>query len=190
MSLFHSFRSAVESRDDFKFLPRKAPSQLEILTSPFNFSYLKQAEVTVPLAMLAIYLGYWVPKYENARYSRPSFGGTASAFFTSHMAGTWEELAFRGWLMPVFRQMTGNDGWANGLQASLFGLAHWNETSFPLTQFLGGMIYGYSVIQNDWDIRVGVFQHFWWDFLIFMAIESSGSDVENIFYLPAISMTF
>ncbi len=190
-SVYHSFQTAVRTRNDFTFLRRdKTPSQWQILGAPFQFKYLAQPEVSVPLGLLAFALVVWDPNKFGTRYKAPSVRGLTTSFLDAHSAGTWEELVFRGWLMPVLRQWTGSDRWANSLQGAAFGLAHYNYPTFPFLQSFFGILMGHMTLENEWDLRPAIFTHFWWDFLIFVAVSSTAPESEPTLWLPPINLVF
>jgi membrane protease YdiL (CAAX protease family) len=71
----------------------------------------------------------------------------AAAVFTFFFIAVPEELFFRGWLQNLLERRLGR-GWALGVTAVLFGLAHWNKRAvhfnwrYVVLAALAGVFYG------------------------------------------------
>ena len=71
----------------------------------------------------------------------------AAAVFTFFFIAVPEELFFRGWLQNLLERRLGR-GWALGVTAVLFGLAHWNKRAvhfnwrYVVLAGLAGVFYG------------------------------------------------
>lgn len=204
MSAYHSFRTAVRSRQDngqYSFL-RHEESPQEVLLAPFDFSYLKRSSTLIPLGVIAVYsailLNAEIPE-ESGIESR-AFGRADAAFTLgySYNAGTHEEAMFRGWIQPAMRQYSGSDFWSNGLTSLLFAAAHLGDNQFPIVQAILGYHMGSVTMANDWRIGEAVFIHTWWDVFAFATTyhykrklpEPVAAAVQPIFWLPALKLAF
>ena len=174
MSAYHSFRTAVrtrKSRGQYEFLA-KEESPGEVMLAPLRFDYLTRPTTIVPLAIVGALAGLILAGGPGEGYEDSAFTG-ADAFFAtafSYNAGTHEEAMFRGWLMPAFREYTGDETVANAGSAALFALAHLNTNPQPWPQFALGLYWGWLTQANDWTISEAVFIHTWWDVLVFTAL--------------------
>ena len=204
MSAYHSFRTAVRSRQDkgqYEFL-RHEESPQEVLLAPFDPSYLKRSSTLIPLGVIAVYsallLNAEIPE-ESGIQSR-AFGQADAAFTLgfSYNAGTHEEAMFRGWIQPAMREYTGSDFWSNGLASLLFAAAHLGNNQFPIVQAVLGYHLGSVTMANDWRIGEAVFIHTWWDVIAFgVAYHYKREDPEGlasaaipVLWLPPFSIVF
>ena len=169
LSAYHSFRSAVRSQQangKFLFLTKEETTD-EILSAPFAFSEITKPTTFVPLALL---LGLGIADLKNKGCGKANWVA-ADTFYTaaySFGAGTSEEAAFRGWLMPVTYHWFNNKFWSNTATAAVFAAGHISgDNPVPLTQFLMGWYFGYLTQRNDWTLRQSIFLHTWWDILAF-----------------------
>jgi len=168
LSAYHSFRSAVQSRQDlgeFAFLPRHEEVG-ELLKAPLDGTMLTRSTTWIPLSLLAglaIYSRDHEPlKWGSLKSTDLFFSG---AF--SYNAGVSEEAAFRGWILPDLYNRWGPT-WGPTSTALLFGLAHISsENPVPWPQFLMGYYLGYLTIRNNWSLRESIFLHVWWDVIAF-----------------------
>jgi hypothetical protein len=192
-SAYHSFRTAVKSRQpygEFEFI-KNDDTVGDLLKAPFEFHFLKRPTTYIPLAVLAVLTIDQVSKHKshNSYNGRDFFYGSAY----SYAAGTNEEAAFRGYMMPVLYETTGNYYYANGLNALVFGAAHISaDNPTPWGQALAGYYFGYLTAKNNWSIRESIFLHTWWDVLVFAAMfhEESARPTGTGFSMPLFSGTF
>ncbi|MFW5947815.1 MAG: CPBP family intramembrane glutamic endopeptidase [Gemmatimonadota bacterium] len=141
----------------------------DLLTAPFDMEFLGRPTTWAYLAYTGVVTGIVLAHRESGtEYEpfRPHDAGFAGAL--SYNAGVGEEALFRGWLLPMLHQKTGQRFWlANGIQASLFGRAHGaNGTLFHV---LSGLYKGWVTQRNDWSIRESIFHHFWYDVAVVTA---------------------
>ncbi len=174
LSLYHSFRTAANLRKDnskqYEFL-EKSDTPAEILSAPFQFKFLKNTSTWLPLSIEAL-AGTWLanhpaPGWEQDKYQKDDAAFTA-AF--SYNAGTHEEAAFRGWMMPVLREYWLSDAGANGVQATAFAFAHLGSNPVPVTQLVLGWHLGNVTIGNHWSLQESIFIHTWWDVIAFASV--------------------
>lgn len=175
LSAYHSFRTAVETQrpyGKFQFLT-KSETPLEILASPFQFSYLKRLTTIIPLGIIAgITLVSTNTDYSNNedfKSDRLSKSDMAFTLGTSYNAGTHEEALFRGFLMPVLHEWMGNGFWSNTTQALIFASSHLNTVKLPLPQFALGWHVGWVTQRNEWQIGEAIFIHTWWNVFAFLS---------------------
>lgn len=173
-SLFHSFRTAARYRQthnqQYEFL-KSDPQPLDLAMAPFRFQFLAKPTTFVPL-MAAVAFNAWIVSSSPPEgWVKDSFRKEDAAFAAgfSYNAGTHEEAAFRGWLMPTLREYWMNDTWSNGVQATAFAAAHLSNTSVPIVQLLLGWHFGEITQQNHWDMSEAIFIHAWWDVFAFAA---------------------
>lgn len=196
-SAYHSFRTSVRSHQEsgaYAFLTEEE-SPIDLLKAPFRFSYLKKPSTIVPLALisaLAIFNSSAIDfGYERIPLSR------ADMFYTgavSYNAGTFEEAAFRGWMMPVIMEKTQSEFWSNNLQALLFAAAHANQIAVPYVQFGLGFYLGWLTQQNNWAIGQSIFIHAWWDvaalLLQYQRQKVDPQAILPVIWLPALRLAF
>ena len=170
LSLFHSFRTAVTSRQpkgQYSFINTQ-DTPPDILFAPFECTNILRFSTWMALATGAI-VNAWTLSHPSQGYEWTSFQPSDSAFTFgfSYNAATHEEAMFRGWLMPVAHEYGMSEEWSNVTQAIAFALAHANQTSLPLVQGLLGYHLGRVTQENHWSIREATFIHFWWDIMAF-----------------------
>ena len=176
LSAYSAFRSAVprfrEEDGRYGFLGRRE-SAGELMAAPFRFGHLAEPSAFIPLGLLAGAVGYLVG-YERTHREGADWTASADDFlFTgaeAWNAGVSEEALFRGWLFPLAYEYMGNNYWlANGAQAALFGLAHFDPRSNPVPwpQALLGFYFGWLARKNAWSLSEAVFVHAWWDMILF-----------------------
>ena len=200
VSLYHSFRSAVRTRpDDFYFLgPEEQLSDL--FSAPFDLTYLQRPTTWIPLGVIT---GMTVAQIlstsrEEARGEglKPvKLGGDdlayASAF--SYNAGTYEEMIFRGWLLPTVQYETSSAVLGNVISSVGFALAHRGTVDVPITQLLLGYYLGWVSIQNNYSLKESIFIHTWWDVIAFVEnyhFEKIGSPEKMAYWLPGLHVVF
>lgn len=192
LSAYHSFQTAVGSRaSDFNFI-KKRETPKEVLLSPFEFSYLGRPTTFIPLGLALALAGTSIKsRTHKDRYTSYRDG----VFLTgghSYMAGTAEEAAFRGWLMPMLHYKTGSPIWANIISSIGFGASHYSsENKFPWTQTLLGAYFGYLTQRNSYSIKESIFVHTWWDVIAIgtlLLAKKNGHDIEV--YGDIVNFTF
>lgn len=199
-SAYHAFRTAVPGQQKigrFEFL-KESETPGELLLAPFRFDYLKRPSTWIPLGVIAglSALSFGAELGENSEYEKRSL--TRSDYFytmgVSYAAGTHEELLFRGWLLPLTRQMTGGDLSANLITTGAFALAHLGSTKMPVPQALLGFHLGWVTQQNNWTLSESIFIHTWWDvFAFLMQYELQKKDpraAPAALWLPPIQLAF
>jgi membrane protease YdiL (CAAX protease family) len=172
LSLYHSFRSAVRSQQPqgrFTFL-QKEESPKELALAPFDFSHLAHWTTYVPLGLAAGLATAVIASKDK----RDLYG--SEVFFSltrSYTAGTWEEMAFRGWMLPMFYEWYGNFFWANVSSSLVFAMAHYPQVTIPWPQFLLGYHFAYTSRKRGWTLSEPIFVHAWWDVFVFIAISAA-----------------
>jgi membrane protease YdiL (CAAX protease family) len=160
----------AQGRYDFLTTPESVG---DLLTAPFDVRFLSRPTTWLHLAytgvITAIVLGERNPGTEYE-----PFHPRDAAFLTamSFNAGVGEEAAFRGWLMPVLYQNSGQRFWlSNTVQAGIFGGLH-AATAREFAAVIGGwaLYEGWLTRRNDWSIRESIFHHFWYDVAVVTAI--------------------
>jgi membrane protease YdiL (CAAX protease family) len=107
----------------------------------------------------------------NQRMSRDS--GTAyyegASFAVSYGAGVSEEMVFRGMLLPIldYKYSRSTGLWASSLS---FGLLHSLNPGaggiYPPAQATAmGLLFGWQVQEDDYQISKAIAAHFWYDFI-------------------------
>lgn len=169
LSSYHAFRSAVRSQQAngrFLFLTKEETTD-EILSAPFAFSEIMKPTTFIPLALL---LGLGIADLKNKGGGKANWVA-ADSFYTaaySYGAGTAEEAAFRGWMLPVAYHWIDNKFWSNTATAAVFAAGHISsENPVPVAQFVMGWYFGYLTQKNEWTLRQSIFLHTWWDVLAF-----------------------
>lgn len=191
-SMYHSFRSAVRPRQangEFAFL-KVEESPAELALAPFDVSYLTRVTTLIPV-FVAIGLGF-IGFSSADRTFKPQEFSAADAYFAttrSYLAGTWEEAAFRGWMMPLATQYTGSPFAGNLITATLFGAAHIQKDFIPWPQFVSGLYLGYLVQKDDWRLGEAIFAHAWYDFFLFLGGYLKGEDQLSV-TLPTLRLSF
>jgi|GEM_PF-1359888 len=176
ISAYHAFRTAMWSRKQlmgkYNFVS-KQESIYDVVMSPFQFQYLTQPGVFVPLLIGGgLYFLQMELAKEDENIKIDGLGGS-DLFYTgaiSYNAGVGEEAMFRGWLLPEFREMTGSDFWSNAITTTIFAAAHLNTVSIPIPQFALGWYLGVRAQRDGYSISKAAFIHTWWDVLAFLAV--------------------
>lgn len=171
LSLFHSFRTAANSRKKFgqyTFMDfKKEETPKDLLLAPFHFNYLKRPSTWVALLGSSVFhivaYNHLIDKNELKRTTYSISQGKYVAGM-SYQAGVFEEAQFRGVLQPILREYSGSSLTANIIQGTLFGLIHNNNNTLPFT--LGwGYYLGWLTEENNWSIGEGIFIHTWSDII-------------------------
>lgn len=205
LSAHHSFRSSVYSTrpteaggsDPYAFLTHEE-SPGDILVSPFRFDYLARVTTLAPLALAVTLTAYWV-RHESIGWSGLTVADTFYAGSFSFLAGTNEEAAFRGWIMPVVHRTANYNPWiSNGVSSGIFAAAHYDPSSknIPWPQFLIGVYLGWLSQYREWTLSEGIFVHTWWDVIAFAASyafresSSSAATTQPTLYFPPVQLRF
>jgi membrane protease YdiL (CAAX protease family) len=161
---FHRPMPALQGAGKYEFLGE--PEDLgDLLTAPLDYRFLGRWTTWVGVGFTGGVLA-WVLAEDHDSGGGPPFRPRDAAFAASLSlnAAVGEEALFRGWLLPMLTQKTGGRFWlANGIQAALFGLAHPQADEFAFVIAADAFYFGWMTRRNDWSIREGVFQHFWYD---------------------------
>jgi membrane protease YdiL (CAAX protease family) len=177
LSAYAAFRSSVprfQAEDGkYKFLTSNEPVGA-LMVSPARFEHLAKASAFIPLGLLAAGATYLVVDERSSHHGADWTFSADDILFSwplAYNAGVTEEALFRGWLLPMAYQYTGQTWWlANGAQAALFGLAHYGPGNrLPWPQALLGYYFGYLTRKNGWSLSEAVFVHSWWDAILFTA---------------------
>ncbi len=200
-SAYHAFRTAVPSQQKagrFEFLTQQETPG-ELMMAPLRFDYLKRPSTWIPLGLIAglAFVSSSAKVSESSEYERHPLNGSDYGYTAaiSLAAGTHEELLFRGWYMPLMRQMTDGDLSANVITTATFALAHLGTTKIPIPQALLGFHLGWVTQRNDWALSESIFIHTWWDvFAFLMQYELQKKDpraaVAPALWLPPIQLAF
>lgn len=192
LSAYHSFKTAVKSRkSDFYFI-KNEDSFADLLTAPFDFSFLSRPSTYVPLGIIGITAGAFLSSLDKEqRASSPLGERVISTFAISYGAGVGEEAAFRGWLLPVSHYALNSPLLGNILQGTVFGALHYSsQNRLPLVQTVLGNYWGWLTQENGYSIKETIFQHFWWDVIVIGSILLSNIKLETSpsIQLPPISI--
>ncbi len=190
LSMYHSFRDAVDTRkEDFPFLGER-DKDLDLVLSPFRMDYMLRPTTFVPLLVQAGLVGLLVKEGHNEWQGLTLADGFFATTF-SVGAGTWEESAFRGWMMPVFRKWVGYDFLSNAMAATVFAAGHYSaQNKLPIYQLITGWYLGYVTQRNDWSISESIFIHTWIDIIAFTTAFAFGKDKEAKIQLSPIVLRF
>lgn len=193
LSAYDSFRRSlpkISGGGRYAFLDNPTPTR-RTFVGPFRFDFLKNKRtwifLTIPVAILTA-----VAIDESGQDTDYLPFRGHDAFYAaglSYGAGVTEEALFRGYLYPWFHQMSGRRFWvSNSAQALLFGLAHLSTVDVPVVQTLGGFYWGWVVRKDGWSIEETIFQHFWWDMILFTGalLLDDGGDTRFALQLPTI----
>jgi membrane protease YdiL (CAAX protease family) len=108
----------------------------------------------------------------------------------SYGAGVGEETVFRGFLMPVARNLTGSDWIANGISSTVFAAAHISsDYQYPVAQFLFGTYVAWLSQYRNWTLAEGIFIHTWWDTISILS-EYAATQKINHFAISPIKIEF
>lgn len=185
-SLYHSFRTAVQTREDFAFL-KTVETPADLALAPFRVSYLGRVTTLIPL-VVAFGIGF-LEEPKDVALDHLTATEAYRATSRSYVAGTWEEAVFRGWMMPVLMHYTGSEWFSNVLTASVFALAHLPSNPRPYPQFAAGLYFGYVSQQNGWTIGESIFMHAWYDLFLFLGSYLRSPAHINVRF-PTLSLAF
>jgi hypothetical protein len=187
---FHRAVPALQRQGKYEFLVRRE-NVGDLLSAPFDHRFLRRWTTWVDLAQTAAVTALVLSERRpGVRYQpfRPNDALWATSL--SMNAAVGEEALFRGWLLPLLHQNTGERFWlANGVQATLFGAAHLPDAQW-FAAFIGTWAAweGWLVRRNEWSIRESIFHHFWYDVAVVTAsllVEEGGREVRITF--PAVT---
>ena len=177
-SAFHAFRTAAETwrpSGAFGFLER-TETPIDLMLAPFHFEYLARWTTFVPLSVIAalhvltMYSVDHPTEGEKVEVERDPFSGS-DAFYagaTSYLAGTHEEMLFRGWILPLLMEKWGGRVWANIFTAGVFGAAHLSsQNQLPIPQLALGWHLGFVAQKRGMSLSESIFIHTWWDVVAF-----------------------
>jgi membrane protease YdiL (CAAX protease family) len=167
---FHRAMPALHRVGKYDFL-RPEEDLGDLIWAPLDLRFLGRWTTLVDLAFTAAVTTWVLEEGAPDGPYRP-FHGHDGAFATSLSlnAAVGEEAAFRGWLLPMLTQKLGGRFWlANLLQGGLFGLGHPQAGPFAVVIGAGAVYNGWLTRRNDWSIREGIFQHFWYDVAVVTA---------------------
>lgn len=171
LSAYDAFRGALpalQREGRYRFVTAGAETAT-LLTAPFDPAFLTRWTTWLDLAYAGAVAAIILSEREPGRVYEP-YKGRDAAFITalSLSAGAGEEAMFRGWLMPVLYQTTGERMWlANGAQAVVFGGLHIPQAGpFALVITVWALYEGWVTRRNGWNVRESVFHHFWYDAIV------------------------
>lgn len=170
--VFHRAIPALQAEGKYRFLPNQRETVGDLFTAPFDLRFLKRWTTWVDLAWTgAITALVLSNREEGVAYEPYRARDAAFAGVVSFNAGVGEEALFRGWLLPLLYQTTGNRFWlANTIQSGLFGAGHVGQAGPFALAIAGWAVYeGWLTRHNDWSIRESVFHHFWYDVMVVTA---------------------
>ena len=189
LSGYDSFRRSLprlSAGGRYEFLKNPTPVS-KTLAAPVKFHYLKKKTTWIFLSIpIAIVVAVAIDERDN-KHLPFEWHDAVYAAGSSYGAGVSEEAFFRGYLYPWFNESFGERTWiANTAQALLFGLAHLPNVEVPWTQALGGFYWGWLVQRSDWDFQEPIFQHFWWNTILFTGalLLDDGGDTTLSIVLP------
>jgi membrane protease YdiL (CAAX protease family) len=192
---FHRSLPALQRRGRYTFLKAHEPLG-RVFAAPFDLGLIRKKTVWMPLAGLTLLAGGLVAAtrhgeddpFARVRSHDVVFGGQLS-----YQAGVAEEALFRGYLLPVLQQQTGEAKMANIIQAAIFGGLHYSKDNpVPVIQTALGFLTGAVAQKRGGSIREGVFLHFWWDVAAVTAellVQKSASK-DRVLRLPTIHVRF
>jgi hypothetical protein len=174
-SAFGAYRDARLAMDNRGYAtPAPHESLAEAAYAPFQWEYLSRLTTWVPL-LIALY-GVVTPPDSSSYVYAPRGGLTrdelgAGFALQYEMVAVGEEGFFRGVLNNGFSSAFG-ETWGLVTSSTAFGLAHTGQgtQASGLQAGVFGLYLGWLQQRNDYDIRQGVAIHFWWDFLLGLAM--------------------
>jgi membrane protease YdiL (CAAX protease family) len=168
---FHSALPALHHEGKYRFTTSHA-STLSLLTAPFDPTFLARWTTWVDLAFTGAVAALVLrDRKPDQRYDPYIFRDAVFGTGVSLSAGIGEEAVFRGWLLPLLHQNTGERFWlANGIQAAAFGGLHVGAAGDYAVLIGAFALYqGWLTRRNGWSVRESVFQHFWYDAIVIAA---------------------
>lgn len=200
VSLYHSFRSAVRTRpEDFDFLGAEEKLS-DLFAAPFKFEFITKPTSWVPLGAFALFNLAQIRLISRETIVEAGFrpvkvGGDDLAYGAafSYNAGTYEEMVFRGWLLPAMRYQTGSPLGANLISTLAFAFAHRNTVEVPLIQGALGYYFGWLTMNSQYSIQESIFIHTWWDVIAFAQsyhYQKIRGGPKAILWLPGLNLAF
>ncbi len=188
MSAYHSFQYAVtEHPEDFPFITKR-DSLIDISLAPFKFSFLKRKSTYIPL-LIALAMGTYNTLQKVEHYS--TVKSLAVSTSLSYLAGTGEEMTYRGWLLPATHYYTKSPAWSNIISSTIFGAVHYNESNkFPIFQALMGGYLAHLTQKNGYSLQESIFLHAWWDVIIMSSLMLSHERKDFKIYHNFINFSF
>jgi hypothetical protein len=173
---FHRAVPAMQARGKYSFLHRRETVR-ELISAPLDFRFLRRWTTWVDLAQTAaITAGVLSERDSKAEHYPFRAQDAGYAISLAGNAALGEEAAFRGYLLPMLYQKTGQRFWvANTSQALLFTAGHGVSTGTLVFIAPWALWEGWLVRRNDWSIRESIFHHFWYD----AAVVTAGAIAEN-----------
>jgi membrane protease YdiL (CAAX protease family) len=175
-SSFAAYRDARRQPANRQGYTTPAPEESlgDLVAAPFRWEFLLRPGTLIPLLIPIYVLSQPVAKDQFVYQPDSTITRNEMAwgnFVQFNMVAVGEESFFRGvlnnglsdWLGPTY-----------GLLASsaIFGLGHSGQSgaATPLGAALYGLYLGWLQQENDYAIGQGVALHYWWDFLISLAL--------------------
>ena len=168
---FHRSVPALQRKGKYTFLDGR-DGVTDLLSAPFDPRFLNRWTTWVDFAQTAAITALILSeRKQGAAYVPFRSNDAAYVVSASAQAAIGEEALFRGWLLPLLNQQTGQRFWlANGLQAGAFGAAHLPDAEWYAAVIAGWAAWeGWVVRRNGWSVRESIFHHFWYDVAIFSA---------------------
>lgn len=164
--------------------PRPQESLGDLALAPYSWTYLARPTTWVPL-LVPLSLALSKPADDQLVYA-PDDTITRSelrrGFFVMHTTvGIGEEAFFRGVLNNGFSDWLG-PGWGLAASSAVFGVAHSGNagTANPGVATLYGLYLGWLHQRNDYAIGQGVAIHFWWNFLVAVALTNQRESTAQV----------
>jgi membrane protease YdiL (CAAX protease family) len=168
---FHRAVPAMQRQGRYGFLPRREHVR-DLLGAPFDHRFLARWTTWVDLAQTAAVTALILSDRDPGASYHPfrAHDAAFAASFSMH-AAVGEEALFRGWVLPLLHERTGEWFWvANGVQAGLFGAAHLPDANWYAAVIGAWAAWeGWIVRRNQWSVRESVFHHFWYDVAVVTA---------------------
>lgn len=175
-SSFGAYRDARMAGNKQAEYTTPAPQESlgDLMLSPFNLDFLTRPGTYIPL-LLPLYMALtpadpeqWVYLPDNT-ITRDEL--RKGYFFQHQMVALGEEAFFRGVLNNGFSDWMG-EGWGLMASSAVFGLAHTGNagSAGAGTATLFGLYLGYLQQDNEYAIGQGVALHYWWNFLVTLAL--------------------
>jgi membrane protease YdiL (CAAX protease family) len=166
------------------------------MMAPFDFKYWTRPTNYIGIPA-QIVLSFFLANLQRTSMKTQtlSLSGKELAFsgLTSFSAAVGEEALFRGWIMPIGMKYTQSELLSNLMTSLVFGAAHFQTGYIPLSQTIIGFYLGLLAQKNEWQLGESIFNHFWFDFIIFTAAYGLSNSVERAqttFYFPPLSLQF
>ncbi|MBM4304162.1 MAG: CPBP family intramembrane metalloprotease [Deltaproteobacteria bacterium] len=191
LSAYHSFRTALTTRipnGEFSFMSSTPERPSELLEAPIDLTYLGRWTTLVPLG-LAAGVFFVVTPTKSDETTAASLDDGFYAGSVGYLTGIGEEAFFRGFVLPVLYEYTGDQKLTLGLSSLLFALGHGLKVSHFVTAFFFGLYSGWLTQENNWSIGEVTFIHTWWDIMAFVA-DYTNHRKHAFLKLPTIAISF